>query len=284
MSSTTRPLVLLVATMSACMGAFQACSSDSGSGGTDAGTGKDSTSSFEAGADTSSPGVDSSKPDTGGVADTGGGGADTGGGGQDAGHDAEDAADAPDAPKDAQPDVPADSPPDAPPDVMEAQPPGDAPPDSPLDAGPCTYTLSGATSASGNCNESFVLSSQGLSFVLAAPVGSHPLMSFTTYPGGSTPQTGTYTTANVTCSSSDVTINPPVASPQYLEISGVAPCGGGGALSQGTFTLTITDVGTMATIDGGSAWYGVHGSLTASLPGVPGDVNSPGTVTVTATF
>ncbi|HEY2513465.1 MAG TPA: hypothetical protein VGI39_21500 [Polyangiaceae bacterium] len=165
---------------------------------------------------------------------------------------------------------------------------GAPPPDAGLDAGDggtCTYTLSGATTGSGPCNVNFNQSSAGLSFQLAAIPGTKPLMSFTTFFNSSTPQTGTYTTANTLCSTTGITVNPPNASPQYEESLGTPPpCGMGAANAQGTFSLDVTYVGFKIVEDAGTVWLAPHGTFTASAPGFPHDVNSPGTVTVMATF
>jgi hypothetical protein len=299
MIRSSRSFVVLTVIVGACACATEACSSGDGGGGgavPDAAAPGDARADSSSGADSKAPALDAMATAHDGASDaTVDSGTDTGAGSETGpGHDAAadvtlDAAadvavaDSADAAHDAVSDAVSDVSTDVAIDAFEAG----AVPDASIDAGDggsCSYTLSGATTGEGPCNVNFV-SASGIGFLLAAPPGTHPLLAFTTYFDSATPQTGTFTVSDVTCSYGDVTVNPPNASPQYLEISGGSPCGGQGALAaQGTFTLTITDVGVMATTDGGTVWYHPHGTLSATAPGFPYDVNSPGSVDIEATF
>jgi hypothetical protein len=151
-----------------------------------------------------------------------------------------------------------------------------------------TATLSGAitatldVTATGNLVTSGCgVSEPSLALVFAGETSTTALTASVCTPGTS-PQAGTFTTANTTTAASEYTETesggPSLAwSQQFASGNPYAP---------GTFSLTLTSAGTLGTAPGGGGptpWGEQHGTLSATLPAEPSGPAS-GTVTLSISF
>lgn len=147
----------------------------------------------------------------------------------------------------------------------------------------CTYTVSGAQTATGTCTVMAALTgdSNGVAFVVS---GGQSFEFAATLAGNTALTQGTYTNADaapgfgaeylvgltgayVLCSTSD----------------NCSDAQGNVSSPQGSFSLTVADSGPSVSAGGGTLWSAPQGTLTVTMPAQPLGAES-GTVTVAVTF
>ena len=145
----------------------------------------------------------------------------------------------------------------------------------------CTYTLSGAISATGSCTATAAFDTSsgtnpGLGFDIT---GTSAEFNFGSNLSASNDFAAleTYDQTNVVNAAAEVLQgNPPLTWEATVHNTNGDP-------DQGSFSLHITDTGTTLTSNGNSVWTAPHGSLDATLPAVTAS-GASGTVTAHVTF
>ncbi len=140
----------------------------------------------------------------------------------------------------------------------------------PTSGGGCTYTISGAQTASGTCVPAIVNDSQGLHFGIVASDSTYAIAS--DLPGTAI-QATSYDLSATTKTVSTFASGTSLWAAFYND---------GQHANQGTVSFTITDIGQQVQGSGGTAWTNPHGTATATLTSA--DQFATGTITATVTF
>jgi hypothetical protein len=141
----------------------------------------------------------------------------------------------------------------------------------------CSIALSGAVTATLSCtahSAAYNSANNTGGFVLSA-AATAAVQSFSAAVGTTgQPTTGTFTQSSGSLNGSGVVVR---GTGNQIWSSTV------GSGTQGTFSLVVRDLGSSVSANGGTAWPLIHGTLNATLPGVPGS-GATGSVTVVASF
>jgi hypothetical protein len=127
----------------------------------------------------------------------------------------------------------------------------------------CTFTVSGAVTASGTCMVyvAYNPSSADLGIAITGSSGYFTFGAQLGTSGSFAPGTWTYAD-EMGIAGADYVQIPDSWDMSKGNTSTMAP--------QGDFTLKITDTGPEITIDGGAIWLAAHGSVSVSMPATPG--------------
>lgn len=152
---------------------------------------------------------------------------------------------------------------------------------APIGPSKCTVTFSGAITGSGTCavaggngykNGS---SGNGVGIGLTATVAGINSFAFALDLGTTAVTAGTYSNTTTSASAGTAITSPSNQAWVQSHSSNQS--------DQGSYTLTITDLGPGVTSSGGTAYVAMHGSLNATLTPVTGS-GASGNVTVSVSF
>jgi hypothetical protein len=147
----------------------------------------------------------------------------------------------------------------------------------------CSYTVTGAQSASGTCMAEgyYVPGDTAVDFEVNAP----PIFGFrTSVPGIPALSTGTFDNTSVPPGYSGLYQSSTGAVYYLCPVDSCADAQGIGPIPpQGSFMLSISDVGPSMSASGDTTWSAPQGALTVTMPAQPGGAAS-GTVVVDVTF
>lgn len=156
-------------------------------------------------------------------------------------------------------------------------------PDGDVPAAGCTYTISGAATATGTCSIDAAYSSSdgGVGFILTTSDPSAAIFEFGgTLVGQTALQSGTYTLAESPEAGAEFATGAGTVAWDMCNNGGCADGMGNTIPNQGSFTLVISDPGPNTQ---GLLWMAPHGTLSIVMPAVP-NTGGSGTVMANVTF